>query len=126
MHRPLATRLSISLAAAVLATLAGCGGPRETATTVAQAMATTSPRVYKVIKVYDRVEDAISAPDHDPAITQYIEVQRLDGPGGRELLPYDEWNTGRPPPEAGSRVVIAPADWVKRSPDSAGRPLGGF
>ncbi len=110
---------------AVAIGLAGCG-PRETPTTVSTAMSSTTPRVYRVIKVYDRVDDDIQAPDHDPAITKYIEVERLDGPGGRELLPYDEWNTGRPPPEAGQRVVIAPADWVKRNPDSVGRPIGGF
>ncbi len=107
---------------AALAALTACGGPRETPMTRAQAMAATTPRVFKVIKVYDRVEDAIQAPDHDLGVSHYIEVDPLDGIGGRLLLPFDTWNTGKVPPEAGARVVLAPADWVRRDPTSAGRP----
>ena len=106
--------------------LAGCGGERDDSTIVTrtQAMADATPREMQVITVYDQVTDIMN-PDHDENISHMIEVEILSGEGqGKHFVfPYDEWNTGRHPPAVGARVVCAPADWVKRDPDSHGKPF---
>ena len=115
----------LMLAVACLA--GGCGGPRQPAISRVDALHDVKPREFKVIKVWDEVRDNMDT-GRDPHISHVIEVEVLSGPDqGRQLtLPYDEWNVGKAPPTEGERVVIAPADWVKRDPDSKGRPFGGW
>jgi hypothetical protein len=111
----------------VLAALSSCGGPRVDPTSRTQALSDREPREMRVVKVWDQVAEGMDL-DRDENVSHLIEVEVTDGPekGRAMTLPYDEWNVGKRPPRAGDRVLIAPADWVKRSPTSSGRPFGGW
>lgn len=102
--------------------LAGCGlQARTPPLSSSQALGRTEVLEMRVVKVWDTVTDALDH-DRDPSVSHIIEVDVLSGSSaGKQLaLPYDKWNVGRPPPEEGSIVVAAPADWVKRSRNSRG------
>jgi len=117
----------LALLASILC-LVGCGGEARTKPlNRSQAIAKTEVLEVKVVKVWDVVVDALDH-DREPGISHYVEVDVLSGSsaGKQMTLPYDEWNVGGPPPEAGTTLVMAPADWVKRSKDSRGRPIGGW
>jgi hypothetical protein len=104
--------------------LAGCGNtPREPPTPRAVALNDHTPREMRVVKVWDMVEDAMDA-NRDENVSHLIEVDVLSGPdqGKHMTLPFDEWNVGHRPPAVGDRVVLAPADWVRRDPDTPGHP----
>jgi hypothetical protein len=120
--------LAAPLAALAYCALAGCE-PQERPTVIDRphALDDPVPRRMHIIKVYDQVYDATDAP-RDINVSHEIKVRVLDGPGEGKLwlLPYDEWNVGRPPPKAGLDVVAAPSDWVRRDPNSTGVPFGGF
>lgn len=109
--------------------LAACAahGPRERPWTRAEALAATAPLELEVLRVWDVVADALRV-GREPGTSHIIEVEVHSGvqAGQRLALPYDEWNVGAPPPPAGTRLVIAPADWVRRAKDSRGRPFTGW
>jgi hypothetical protein len=111
----------------VVLALGACGGPREKPTPRAEALRDTTPRELRVVKVWDQIEDSMDV-DRDENVSHVIEVEVLSGPDQGKILalPYDEWNVGRRPPRAGERVVIAPADWVKRDVTGHGRPAKGY
>ncbi len=117
-----------ALAGLAYCALAGCEQPeRPTVIDRPHALDDPVPRRMHVIKVYDQVYDATDAP-RDINVSHQIKVRLLDGPdqGKLWLLPYDEWNVGKPPPKPGTDVVAAPSDWVRRDPNSTGVPFGGF
>ncbi len=110
------------------ALLSGCA--REEPVTLLshdQAMQDDRPRQVHVLRITDQVEDG-SGDNRDVDVSHWVKVRVLDGPGQGTLLllPYDDWNVGRPPPRAGTDLVVAPADWVRRAPDSQGRPFHGW
>jgi hypothetical protein len=114
--------------AILLTTLAACGNsPRTAPLTRAQATARTEVLEMQVVKVWNVVTDALDH-DREPGISHCIEVDVLSGSsaGSKLTLPYDEWNVGKAPPPEGTTVVAAPADWVRRSKDSRGKPFGGW
>ena len=115
---------TLSLLMAVLL-LAACGGARVPPTARSQAMLDREPREVKVVKVWDQISDRLEE-SADPHISHFIEVDVVSGPGaGKPMtLPYDQWNTGRVPPSAGDRLMMAPSDWVARDPRTPGRPYG--
>ena len=117
-------RLLSALALALL--LAGCGNTARTPPlTKEQALSRTEVLEMRVVKVWDVVTDALDH-DRDPAVTHIIEVDVLSGSqaGTPLALPFDTWNVGGPPPVAGTTVIAAPADWIKRSRNSKGSPFG--
>jgi hypothetical protein len=111
----------------VVLALSACGGPREKPMPRSEALQDATPREMRVVKVWDQVEDSMDL-DRDENVSHVIECEVLSGPDqGKVLaLPYDEWNVGHRPPRAGERVVVAPADWVRRDPNSHGRPAKGY
>ncbi|MBA2480401.1 MAG: hypothetical protein H0V44_07045 [Planctomycetes bacterium] len=118
---------SLVLGFAIILLLAACGGPRVKPISRSAALSDPQPREMRVVKVWDQVTEGMDL-DRDENISHLIEVEITDGPekGTVMTLPYDEWNVGQRPPRAGDRVVLAPADWVKRSATSTGRPYGGW
>jgi hypothetical protein len=124
--RPAAKALCLLALAVVALPVAGC--QREARTppiTRAEALRRTEVLELRVIKVWDLVVDALDH-DRDPQISHLVEVDVLSGPqaGSQLTLPLDSWNVK--PPEAGSVVVIAPADWVRPARDGRTRPFGGW
>lgn len=111
-----------------LAVLTGCNESRVPPTSRGEALQDNEVREVKVIKVWDQGEDRLDSGDGDPHISHYIEVDVLSGKDkGKSLtLPYDEWNVGKAPPATGSTVMVAPMDWVRRDPNSQGRPYNGW
>lgn len=111
----------------LIAALSACGGPRVAPTRRSDALADARPREMRVIKVWDQLTDGTDE-SRDENVSHVIEVEVLSGEeqGKVMALPYDEWNVGRRPPAAGERVMSSPADWVRRNPDSRGRPFGGW
>jgi hypothetical protein len=105
--------------------LCACNEARVAPTARAQALRDREPREVKVVRVWSQVGERLEQ-GADPHISHYIEVDVLAGPGaGKPLtLPYDQWNTGRPAPEVGERMMMAPADWVERDARTPGRPYG--
>jgi hypothetical protein len=122
--------MPVRLLLPVLALLIAACSHREFRTPAlnrAQALARTDVLELRVVQVWNTVEDALDH-DREPGIDYYIEVDVLTGrdAGKPMTLPYDSWNVGSGPPAVDSRVVVAPADWVKRAKDSKGRPFGGW
>ncbi len=119
--------LLVAIAACVSGGLVGCNSPRVAPTPRAKAIQDTEPREMRVVKVWDQVAEGMDV-DRDENVSHLIEVEVLSGPhqGETMTLPYDEWNVGKKPPRAGDRVVVAPADWVKRDANSHGRPMKGW
>lgn len=116
------------LALCAILLISGCGGIRTRSQPISrsQALAMTEVVELRVVKVWDVVADSFDH-DREPQVSHYIDVDVLSGPqgGGQWTLPYDEWNAGRPP-VAGATVTLAPADWVRRTNNSRGRPFGGW
>lgn len=107
--------------------LVACSEPRVPPIPRGDALADRVIREVTVIKVWDQSTDRLGDAG-DPHISHYIEVDVVSGAekGTRMTLPYDEWNVGQAPPAKGRTLLIAPADWVQRSPTSQGRPFGGW
>lgn len=122
-------RRSLLVLAAILAVaLVGCGQEfRTPALNRQQALSQTEVLEMKVVKVWNVVTDALDH-DREPGIGYYVEVDVLSGSnaGAKLTLPYDDWNVGKPPPAVGTRVIAAPADWVKRGRHSKGAAFGGW
>ena len=74
----------------------------------------------RIISIYDGLRYS-----REPHVTHLVGVEIIDGPaaviGKRITLPYDKYNTGKEPPAAGTTVLIAPADWLKRNGRTFGR-----
>ncbi len=120
--------LCCSCLAVLLTLVAGCNDSRVPPTPRASALQDKEVREVKVVKVWDQGTDRLDAGGGDPHISHYIEVDVLTGSDkGKALtLPYDEWNVGKAPPVAGQTVMVAPMDWVRRDPNSQGRPFNGW
>ena len=118
-------RALLPLLAVVAVVLAACQEARVPPTTRAQALRDREHREVKVVRVWDQVGERLEQ-GADAHVSHYIEVDVLAGPGvGKPLtLPYDQWNTGRPAPQVGDRLLMAPADWVLRDARTPGRPYG--
>ncbi len=69
----------------------------------------------KIVSVHDNLGRDWCA---DSRVSHVVEVDVLDGPAdlaGKPLtLPYDAFSQGRQPPEIGTEMVVAPADWLKQ------------
>ncbi len=112
----LGAAFSVLLVAVVLT---GCGPePRVKPTTWETAGADRTVRELLVVKVWDMVNEPLG--DHrNMYVSHYVEVDVLSGPDkGRQLtLPYDSFrHSNKPPPEAGTKVVVSPSDWVSVDP----------
>ncbi len=116
------------LLAGMLALLTGCNDARVPPTPRAEALQDKEVREVLVVKVWDQGTDRLGGNNGDPHVSHYIEVDVLSGPGkGKPLtLPYDEWNVGKAPPANGAKLMMAPMDWVRRDPNSQGRPYNGW
>lgn len=118
-------RRLLPLALPVLLLLTACSSARVPPISRGEAQRDHIPREVRVVKVWDQVSNRLDGPV-DPQISYYIEVDVLDGPeaGKPMTLPYDRWNTGKEPPSKGDRLMMSPADWVLRDPQTKGRPYG--
>jgi hypothetical protein len=105
--------------------LTACGGPSSRVVPRERALNLAQPMQMEVLKVYDGLQHS-----RDPHVSHLVEVRILGGAAGSQgavgvigetlTFPYDEWMTGSEPPDAGSVVVAAPADWVRKSAGSKG------
>jgi hypothetical protein len=97
--------------------LIGCASkPRVPATPYEEAGRDRTKREVVVVKVWDMVDQPL-ATDRHVFVSHYIEVDVVGGPdrGKRMTLPYDSYRHGnKPPPGPGTRLVVAPSDWVAR------------
>jgi hypothetical protein len=111
----------------LLCGLTACNEPRVPATSRSDSLTNRTPLAVEVVKVWNQATNRVEG-DNDPHVSHYIEVDVVDGPqaGTKLTLPYDAWNVGKEPPERGTRLVIAPADWVQRNNASTGRPFGAW
>jgi hypothetical protein len=122
--------LRCSLLITTLALLCACGGPRAPITSREQALHDQRRLDVRIVHVHD----TLSLP-YQTETSHLIEVKVLGGADAAQVrdlkgrvitLPYDEWMVGAPPPRNGKRMNIAPADWVRRSTTSHGKPADGW
>jgi hypothetical protein len=78
----------------------------------------------RILKVWDGLTAS-----KDPKVSHLIEVEITGGDslvGKRLAFPYDEWSTGKAPPDSQTTVVFSPMQWVQVDPRSMGRPKDGW
>ncbi len=110
----------------VVVGLSGCDEPRVPPLARNEALSDHTVREVTIVKVWDQTGNRMNS-GGDPHVSHFVEVDIVSGAekGTRMTLPFDEWNVGQAPPNKGTTLLIAPADWVKRNPKSQGRPFDG-
>ncbi len=108
-------QLSCLLGCLLIAACATHARPKPLA--LDQAIRDRTAQRVRVVRVYDQDERPIVR-QAQATVTHYVEVQVAGVPdaGAYRMLPYDEFLVGQPPPERGTELTIAPADWVPQGP----------
>jgi hypothetical protein len=112
--------------ACLLLLLAACGGPRQPVLTADQAMAETRRLDVVVVQVFDAVTEVTGLTQGSHLIEVRVAGGAPEWEGRVITLPYDEWAVGRPPPARGTRLRLAPREWLVTDPASKGRPIDGW
>jgi hypothetical protein len=103
----------------------GCGQPRTPIVAVEQAKDDRRKLEVEIVKVFDSM-----MVNRSTESSHLIEVKILEGPqdlvGKHLTLPYDEWMVGAAPPKEGKKLSMTPADWVRKSATSRGKPREGW
>ncbi len=96
--------------------LVGCPHPtlRVAALPYVLASADRTPRTITVIEVHDGITTRPEGAYFRGDVTHWVEVEVLgaDGTTTPQTWPYDAQDFGRLPPEPGTTLVVAPAEWL--------------
>jgi hypothetical protein len=103
--------------------VAGCA-PREPIISRDEAMKDRREFEVRILAVHDAMD--ISRPTETSHLVEVSVIGAAAGTPARLTLPYDEWAVGAPPPKPGAVLRITPAQWVRPSPTSTGRPREGW